>query len=255
MRYRERRPAKALSRWLHCVWTFENEGSGAPDRIVPDGRAELVIHHGEPFHESGAQGDWVRQPRVLFAGQLTRPLRLRAAGRACVVGVRFRPAGARAFLGAPLRDATDRRIAVAGLDPRDAADPEAAEAFVLDRIERLRIQDDEPVRACAERIEAAAGQVSTAELVALAGLGRRQLERRFAETVGIGPALLAAIFRFRSVFDVIEHDAARPWTDAAVAAGYYDQSHFIREFRRFVGCTPSDFQRSRGALAGALVQA
>jgi AraC-like DNA-binding protein len=185
---------------------------------------------------------------VLFAGQVTQPLHLRSPGNARVIGVRFRPAGARAFLGRPMREVTDRRVAIPGPVPADA------EAFVLDRVRRLGIGEDDAARRCAERIEASAGQVSVAELTALCGLGRRQLERRFADAVGVGPALLAAIFRFRRVFDVIEHDAARPWTDAALDAGYYDQSHFIRDFRRFVGCTPSEFQRSRGALAAALVE-
>ena len=57
----------------------------------------------------------------------------------------------------------------------------------------------------------------------------------------------------KSVFDLIEHDSARPWTDAALAAGYFDQSHFIRDFRRFVGCTPSEFHRTPEGIAQALV--
>ena len=69
----------------------------------------------------------------------------------------------------------------------------------------------------------------------------------------MGPALLATVFRFRRVFDLIEHDSSRPWTDAALAAGYFDQSHFIRDFRRFVGCTPSEFRRTPEGIAQALV--
>ena len=55
------------------------------------------------------------------------------------------------------------------------------------------------------------------------------------------------------MFDVIEHGGPRPWTDAALEAGYFDQSHLIRDFRRFVGCTPSEFAASRPGLATALV--
>ena len=135
--------------------------------------------------------------------------------------------------------------------PRQRA--EAAQAFVLDRIRQLGEHEDEAARACADRIEAAQGNVDVTRLVEASGVGRRQLERRFADAVGIGPALLASIFRFRRVFDVIEHDTSRPWTDAALDAGYYDQSHFIREFRRFVGCTPSEFTRKTQGLAAALV--
>src|SRR5688500_3744393 len=97
MRYAEYPPPGALAPVLHCLWTFEDElGSGEPQRIVPDGRCELVIHLLAPYREIGSGSP---QPRALFAGQLTRPLWLEATGPCKVIGVRFRPAGARAFVG------------------------------------------------------------------------------------------------------------------------------------------------------------
>jgi AraC-like DNA-binding protein len=105
------------------------------------------------------------------------------------------------------------------------------------RAHRRRPRGRRDRRAQRRDARGSAGCIAWSDLVAASGIGRRQLERRFGDAVGIGPALLASIFRFRSVFDLIERDGSRPWTDAALAAGYYDQSHFIREFRRFVGCT------------------
>ena len=270
MRYQELAPPPRLAPWVHRVWIFEaGEPGEAPDRIVPDGRPELVIHYGDPFGEVDARGASIPQRDAVFAGQVTRPLVLRSPGNAGVLGVRFRPAGARAFLGMPMRHATDQRIAVAALfagvgralgDEVAACEGDAqrvalAEAFVLARIAANAHADDAIVARAVAALEASAGAIPLEELVSAAGIGRRQLERRFGDAVGIGPALLASILRFRSVFDVIEHDGSRPWTDAALAAGYYDQSHFIREFRRFVGCTPSEFTREAGALAAALVEA
>jgi AraC-like DNA-binding protein len=263
MPYTELPPSPRLAPFVRCVWTFEAESSGpAPERIVPDGRTELIVHYRAPFAEGGTL-----QPRVVFAGQLTRPLWLHASGPAGVVGVRFHPAGARRFLGVPLGAFNDQRVAIdtlwdgsaeplvnAVVAARDVAGrAAAAEAFVASRIERQPPADDAVVARCADSIERQGGKVSIEELTATAGVGRRQLERRFRDVVGVGPALLASIMRFRSVFDLIEHDSARPWTEAALAAGYFDQSHFIREFRRFVGCTPTEFLDSREGLATALV--
>ena len=258
MRYTERPPRKSLAHHVMCVWCFESEGAGAPDRIVPDGRPELIVHRGAPFAELDARGAFVAQPRVLFAGQVTRPLRLRATGPASVIGVRFHPHGARAFAGTSMRELTDRRIAIdaptvgAGADELEPALAQV-EAFVAKRIEAARHPEDLLARAMSERIEAAEGMIDAETLFADAHVGRRQAERRFADAVGIGPALLASIFRFRRVFEVIERGGPRPWTEAALAAGYYDQSHFIREFRRFVGCTPTEFDAERSGLASALV--
>jgi AraC-like DNA-binding protein len=184
-----------------------------------------------------------------------------------VIGARFHPAAARAFAGGSMRRTTDRRLALEALEPGLAWKPaaslarmrsmaariDAVAAFIAGHIAKLALAEDLAARIAAERIEEGAGEIDLAALAAELGLGRRQLERRFGDQVGIGPALLAAVFRFRRVFDLIEHDGSRPWTDAALAAGYFDQSHFIRDFRRFVGCTPSEFHRTAQGLAQALV--
>jgi AraC-like DNA-binding protein len=265
MRYAEYPPPDALRHVLRCLWSFEDDGKARePQRIVPDGHCELVVHLGDPYREVGAAS---AQPRVLFAGQLTRPLWLEATGRSRVIGARFRPASARAFAGGSMRHTTDQRLALdiidpgiaeallASLAPKSSGDRmETVGAWIGERIARRALGDDPAVRAAAEHIEHKGGEVDVAEVAAAAGLGRRTLERRFLDHVGVSPALLANVLRFRRVFDAIEHDCARPWTDAAAAVGYYDQSHLIRDFRRFVGCTPTEFAASRPGLATALVE-
>ena len=266
MRYTERPPGERLARHARCVWCFDSDEAAGHDRIVPDGRPELIVHYRKPYAEIDESGRARTQPRALLAGQLTRPLRIRADGPGGVIGVRFHPFGAQALVPVALRELTDARVSLdrfwpkagSALAEQVARAPDTAsrmrlvEAFVA---ERLVLREDEVVRGCAQRIERALGEVEVDALARDAGIGRRQLERRFADAVGIGPALLASIFRFRRVFDVIERGGPRPWTEAALAAGYYDQSHFIREFRRFVGCTPTQFEAGRAGLASALVDA
>jgi AraC-like DNA-binding protein len=266
MRYAEHQPPDALAHVLHCLWSFEDgAGAGEPQRIVPDGRCELVVHFGEPYREVGHAEP---QPRVVFAGQLTRPLWLQATGKCGVIGARFRPAAARAFVGGSMRRTTDRRLSLDeiepglawGLAPSLARLPDvelrvaAVAGWVGDRIAQLALRNDLAASAAAERIEASAGDIDIAGLGADSGLGRRQFERRFGDQVGVSPALLATILRFRRVFDVIEHGGPRPWTDAAAEAGYFDQSHLVRDFRRFVGCTPTEFAASHPGLATALIE-
>lgn len=266
MDYAEFAPIAELAPFVRCIWTFHaDKADGALQRIVPDGRPELVIQCAEPYAEVDRRGGEVLQPKALFAGQVTRPLKLRAQGQAAVIGVRFQPAGARCFLGQSLRVATDQRIPLVTLFPGSAAKMlrelrpvgmglriQQVQQFVVDHIAAGLDLRDTLVESAVARIEATGGQADVAQIATDAGIGRRQLERRFGEAVGVGPALLASIFRFRRVFDLIEHDATRPWTEAALAAGFYDQSHFIRDFRRFVGCTPTEFAAHATALAEAL---
>ncbi|HUP98371.1 MAG TPA: helix-turn-helix domain-containing protein [Usitatibacter sp.] len=260
MGYAEREPPRSLSAYVRCVWSYEAPPTDAIQRIVPDGCPELIVHYGAPYAEVGDSGKATLQPSVLFAGQLTRPLCLRPSGRSGVVGIRFHPHAGRSFIGTPMHETTDSRRAfaadlarlVAGASDEDQRIVHV-ERFVAERVTSLGEREDALVPRLVAQVEAAGGRIELAELLKGAGIGRRQLERRFADAVGIGPALFAAIVRFRRVFDVLEREGARPWTEAALEAGYYDQSHFIREFKRFVGCTPTEFEAERSGLASALV--
>ena len=266
MRYDEVAPPPALAAHVRCIWSYEadaGEAAAAAERIVPDGRCELIVHFGAPYLEGAT-----RQPRALFAGQLTRPLWLRADGPAGVLGVRFHAAGARRFLGRPLAEATDRRIPLTDLWAADArrlvrnvanasdASTRAriAAAFVAERIEAGDGKDDDVVARCVARLEEGAGRVAIEELMDVAGIGRRQLERRFRDAVGVPPRLFASILRFRRVFDALQGPHGARWTEAAAAAGYFDQSHLIRDCRRFLGCTPTQFLETQGELAAALAR-
>lgn len=268
MVYEEFPPTPSLAPFVRCAWTFEAsraEAIESPQRIVPDGRCEMVVHLGDAFLESGPDGVRHLQPRVLFAGQLSRPLWLHASGRAQVIGIRFHAAGARRFLGLPLSDATDKRIDLESLWPENVRrlvrdlrrSPQDAVAcalrFVAARIDTNPDGDDPPVARCAAWLEREQGRVSIEDLVDASTLGRRQLERRFRETVGLSPRLFANVLRLRSVFDAVDANPDAGWTEAALAAGYFDQSHLIRDFRRFVGCTPAQFVASKPGLATALV--
>jgi transcriptional regulator GlxA family with amidase domain len=136
-----------------------------------------------------------------------------------------------------------------------ARSPEARAAAIASfvAVRSAAMPQDAGVSRCVAALHQSDGTLGIDAAARLAGVGRRQLERRFLDVVGITPALLANVFRFRRVFDAIERDSRRPWTDAAVAAGYFDQSHLVRDFRRFVGCTPTEFAASLPGLATALV--
>jgi methylphosphotriester-DNA--protein-cysteine methyltransferase len=78
-------------------------------------------------------------------------------------------------------------------------------------------------------------------LAARIGLSQRQLLRHFEERVGLAPKTLARVFRFQKVVKRLDKERRVHWADIAVDAGYYDQSHFVRDFRQFTGLNPSQY--------------
>jgi AraC-like DNA-binding protein len=125
---------------------------------------------------------------------------------------------------ADAKDANDRhaiaqRLLTARLSEQPATAPEIHHA--LNRLRATR---------GAATIEAIASEI---------GWSRRHLATRFREATGLPPKALARLIR-------IEHAAQRvregtPLADIAYESGYADQSHFNRDFRELVGCTPTLF--------------
>ena len=84
-----------------------------------------------------------------------------------------------------------------------------------------------------------------------AGMPERTLQRRFVAEVGVGPKAYQRVVRFRRVFALVSAAPEGGLAAAAHRAGYYDQAHLTRDFRRFAGAPPRAFFRSNPALAQA----
>jgi len=246
LRYREIRASASLRTFVESFWILEHDGDGAaPQRVVPDGHAELILNLGQPF-EFFKGGKWHGQPRCFLAGQIEGPLLLRPSGPAKILGIGFHPHGAARVLSPPMRELSGRFTPVADLSPAlsreldralDSANPIAGVEAALLSAEGAARRDDPIVAEAVRRIILARG---ASDLVALAGelgVGVRQLERRFDSSVGLPPKLFCRMQRFIHVFSVIGSQPGK-WADAAAACGYYDQAHLIRDFKNFSGETP-----------------
>ena len=193
---------------------------------------------------------------------------LRSRGAVAVLAVRFTPAGAWAFAGVPMATLTDRRVALAELHGAPAVatlverldgagDTQQRRAvlgsYVRQQIDLHGARRDAAVERCVDRLYAGEGHVALAELCALAGLGERQLQRRFAEVVGIAPRALAVVVRLRRVFDAVRDAPWSTWSERAQAAGFFDHPQMARDFRRLLGTAPSQWARSARGIAASLV--
>ncbi|MDQ8029078.1 MAG: helix-turn-helix domain-containing protein [Brevundimonas sp.] len=256
-RYQEFEPPAALKPFIRAIWTYADpDPAPVIQRIAPDGCPELIFDLGAPYEEKGEDDVWRLQPSALFAGQMTRPLALRPVGPTELVAIRFEPDGARDWLGLPLVEATDRRLdmvqRLAGFSAPAGNPGGQVEAFTRWLADQRRLSEwriDPLIRA---EIEAAAGDRPSPTRSAA---DQRALQRRFAGRVGVSPRMLRSIFRFRRIFDHAAHPgqpAAENWLGAGLEAGYFDQPQMARDFRRFLGCTATEWAREQQALARAI---
>jgi len=92
-----------------------------------------------------------------------------------------------------------------------------------------------------EEISSGAGRTSVRLLARRLHVSERHLERVMRRDVGLAPIVLARILRLQRVLQLMRRRPGCPLGEVAVRAGYFDHSHMVREFRRIVGCTPTQF--------------
>lgn len=98
---------------------------------------------------------------------------------------------------------------------------------------------DPLVAAAVALIERTEARMRIEELARRIGLSQSALERRFRRFVGASPRRFASLVRLQNVLRL--HEAGADLTTIAHAAGYSDQPHFIKDFKRFTGLSPGSF--------------
>ena len=256
IRYREFAVHEALAPYVRLIWLLECDGPalfGGPERIVADGVVEAIFHYRTPFTMRFADAEATRQPVSLLVSQTRRFVEIEPAGAGGFVAVRFHPWGAHQFLPVAVRDVADRatpadevwrRPDVREVEERigtaatDAERVDALQEFLLRRLDTYRKPDvSDLVRA----LWRTPPPVRIDRIAESLGIGQRRLERTFETSLGMTPKHLTRLARFlRACRSLREAPDAR-LTGVAYDAGFYDQAHFIHEFRSFAGMTPGAF--------------
>ena len=226
---------------------------------LPEGREASVTLLPHPCVNLVLDGDRLA---VAGVGRERFTYVYRGVGR--VFGVKFRPGAFLPFLGAPVSTITDvtmpaERVwgpAVGGLAREMAALPHveqliaAAEGFL-----RARWPAEDPQVELVGRIVTTLlhdREIARVEDVARRfGLRLRTLQRLFARYVGVSPKWVLRRYRLHEAAAALAREQDRPWAEVAAELGYFDQSHFIRDFTAAIGLTPVAYAQACAAQAGA----
>jgi AraC-like DNA-binding protein len=245
MDYRETPPHPALRPYVQCFWQLEGDaGVGEAERVLPDGRSEIVFNSGDIVHQYEPNETTVVQPRTIIVGAADRALLIRPTGRLDCFGIRFRRGGAAAMLrvdASELTNAVTDLAALGTLFDRSFGDQIATAPSFRARVQLVtgplldRIPGPSRVRVAVHALERSNGRADIARVARHVGLGTRQLERRFQQEVGLPPKTLARLVRFSGLVRHLAHAAPVPLARLAVERGYHDQAHLARDFREFAG--------------------
>ncbi len=263
--YVVRSPAPALSPFIEHYWFVRAPDAGfdlSVDVFV-EARADLIFNYGAAYHRT-SRGQTVLHHAPNLDAQRDHPIRIRQVGAVHVVGVRFRVGGLAPFLAVPARSLTNQTPAPERafgpcvtplVEALAALDPDACAAR-LDAWFTAALRSDASVQTFTRAKDLLLKQPSaTVEGVAVdVGVSARHLDRLFAQHLGLSPKVLARVVRFQAALQWLRSETRpgadgrrlapdAPLADVAHACGYYDQSHFTRELRRFTGSPPRDLRR------------
>ncbi len=241
-------PREPLRPFINRLLVVESTAAH-PDAHLPDTGLVAAFSFRGDCQLYGGQ----RAPRAAITG-LWDAVRTHAHSRDhAVVIAGFTATGAAALLRQPLNEfanaTTDLDTVLgrsAGVDRLNDQLAEAAshderfglvEDFLMARIKDARL--DGLVAAAVALIERSQGVVRMESVARQVGLSQSALERRFRQQIGASPRRFTSLVRLRNVVRLAE--TGTDLTTISHATGYYDQSHFIKDFKRFTGQAPGSF--------------
>jgi AraC-like DNA-binding protein len=256
-------PPRPLSDFVDLFWYCENPSPPSRrERVMPSARMALVINLLDDRLTcilGGNEGQATYSRGICIAGAYSQHAALDTAEQRKIMGVHFKPGGLYPFIAPPADSFLDVDVSLEQLWGSHAHSlhqhlieaPTAELKFaILEHalLERAaRPIERHPVVQFALREFDQAPQLKTiGALVRETGLSPKRFIRLFSQQVGFAPKLYCRIHRFQRVLKAIERNRSVEWAGIAADCGYYDQAHFIRDFRAFSGWNPSAFLTVRG---------
>lgn len=112
--------------------------------------------------------------------------------------------------------------------------------YLLKKIKNNVHQDKGLVKSV-QQIVRYKGGVSIDSIVNGMGVSGRHFDRKFLSAVGVAPKVFSRLIRFQSTLQLPRTTNIKTLTELALYSGYYDQSHFIRDFKEFAGLSPKHY--------------
>ncbi len=232
------------------------------DRLLPDGEVQVIFDltdYPKYIYDNETLEEIQTCRKVWFSGFRTTPITIPSGRESEMLIVQFKKGKAFPFLMEPMHILTNLVV-----DAEQAVSPEMlhireqllealtpVEKFQLLEAQllkqyRSRLKENPFVDFVVSTIVASPDQYSIKQLAAKAGYSQKHIIKLFKEQVGVTPKAFLKVIRFQKAIQQIEAQQAVDWSAIAYDCGFYDQSHFIADFKHFSGFTPSEYVNQRG---------
>jgi hypothetical protein len=223
--------------------------------ILPDGCVDMCFILGDDVKRYTSDNKFIIQPRQMLLGQITEQFYIEPTGYVNTFAIRFYPYGFANFIDIPLNQLCNKETPLNQLFGNENARQLSHEVIqaktVNERIEIIerflfsRLRDkatiDNIVKSTIDAMFLSNGSKPLNAILKDDLHRRRQLERNFKRQIGLSPKQLSKVIRLQTTLQLLLSQTTETLTDIAYENDYYDQPHFIKDFKEFTGITPKEF--------------
>ena len=249
-------PHPALHEFIACLFVCTNHLEQGEKHVFspfpPNPQQSIIFYIDDPCEiQDFNSGEITVTPPCMIVGPHLKRINSRMGIHHRMVYVGFKPGGLFRLLGIPMKELFDGAFDATELignnirhineQLKEAKEFEEmkniVESFLLSMLLQLRAK--QPFDAAIQQLLISHGNIAIDKIANLSCLGVRQFERKCYEKIGMSPKIYARLMRFSKAYRMREMHSNLSWTHIAHTAGYYDQMHFIRDFKTFAGVTPT----------------
>lgn len=256
-------PSEANQDIIECYWIAEDDSTEEKiEKIIPDGFPEIIFHYREPYFIK-LSDDWKFQAKQLLAGQITKHFFLKNTGVTGVLGIKMKPAALTELFNLHMSEYTDKVVELHSVLQNKLNELEniaCADASNEKKIEEMdnwfktvTARRNTQIENCIAMIFERNGMVTINELTSQVFVTERQLQRLFQKYIGLSPKFYTMIIRFNYIFSLMQNKNAN-WTNIALDSGFYDSSHFTKNFKAFSDEDPSQYLFEEKTMANFFLQ-
>jgi AraC-like DNA-binding protein len=257
MHFQYFKPSAFLSPFIKYYWSLESSASegDVKERVIPTGNVELMFHFKNSFKVEKSNRATEKQPRYFVGGISSSYADVSTCGDAGMIAVTFYPAGACNFFRLPMYELTDNKISLESIyashfgkiyNRLEEESPLHAKILIIEEFLKsifcpVAHCDSSLLNEAILLINQSGGQLNASSLAGKLSVSQKSLERKFSYLLGKTPKQFAKIVRFQHALINFSDLSERSFTQLAMDNGYYDQPHFINDFKTFTGFSPREY--------------
>lgn len=259
-------PADELKPYIQCYWFIYKEDEPAQpvtQKIVPDGGMGIVFNFGDDYFARIGNNIRTFKCKCVLTGPSEETAFLELSKKIDAIGIRFQPGGAYPFFQEEISNFTDKTIPMSTQDTWRSEELYSSlkmaknqkdkvsllNDFLLDKLRGNTIVPSLWISSVVEIVRQHNGSMKIDELARQLNITRRHLDRRFKKEVGLSPKQFSKIIRIGKARYLMRCADTTSLTDVGYDCNYYDQAHFVREFKEVVKETPKEYSQRKKRMS------